>query len=109
MCRWRLMQVDPTAVKGNPGSATMSPAPASQSAGERDWWPTRRHLVPLVVPVLVIMNLAASMLMAEPVSQQSAAGAVRYLMRESGAGVATVHSAVCRHHGPDRLHPDQVA
>ena len=60
--------------------------------------------MPIVVPVLVIMDLAASMLMAEPVDR-----AVRYLMRESGAGVATVHSAVCRHHDPDRLHPGQVA
>ena len=67
--------------------------------------------MPTVVPVLasqvVVTDLAAPML-AEPVSQQSVAGAARYLMRQAGAGAATVHSAVC-HHDPDRLHPGQLA
>ena len=39
------------------------------------------------------MDLAASML-AEPVSQQSVAGAERYLMRQEGVGGATVYGAV---------------
>ena len=52
---------------------------------ERDWRPTRRHLVPVVVPVLasqvVITDLVTPMLMAEPVvSQQSVAASVRYLL-----------------------------
>ena len=68
--------------------------------------------MPIVVPVLasqvVVTDLAAPMLMAEPVSQQSVAGAVRYLMQQAGAGAATVHSAVC-HHDPDRLQPGQLA
>ena len=76
------------------------------------WRSNWRHLVPIVVPVLasqvVITDLAAPMLMAEPVSQQSVAGAVRYLMLQVGAGAATVNSAVCLH-DPDRLHPCQVA
>ena len=53
------------------------------------------------------MDLAAPML-AEPISQQSVAGAARYPMRQAGAGAATALRAVC-HHDPDRLHPGQLA
>ena len=47
-------------------------------------------------------------MLAEPVSQQSVAGAARYPMRQAGAGAATVLSAVY-HHDPDRLHSGQLA
>ena len=63
--------------------------------------------MPIGVPVLarqvVVTDLAAPML-AEPISQQSGAGAALYLMRQPGAGASTVCGAVC-HHDPDHLHP----
>ena len=120
MGRWGPMEVDPVNIKGNPQALptvpTMSPPaifcpcsrPCFQSVG---WQPIRRHLLPIVVSALasqvVVRGLAAPML-AKPVSQQSVAGAAWYLMRQAGAGAATVYGAVC-HHDPDRLHPGQFA
>ena len=116
------MEVDPAAVKANRRALpTMSLALARscprsrlcsrQSAREQGWQPTRRHLVPTVVPVhasqVDVTDLAAPILMAEPVSQQSVAGAARYLMRLAVTGAVPVHSAVC-YHGPDRLQPGQL-
>ena len=108
----KAMEVDPAAVKGNPRALpTMSPAPArscprSRPCSQSVCRPNRRHLVP--VPVLasqlVVTDLVAPSLMAEPVCQRSVAGAVWYLMRQAGIGAATVHSAVC-HHDPDCIHP----
>ena len=81
--QYQVMEVDPAADKGNPttSSANYESSPGqilsslqtvSQSAGERGWQTTRRprrHLVPIVVPVLasqvVVTDLAAPML-AEP-------------------------------------------
>ena len=67
--------------------------------------------MPIGVPVLarqvVVTDLAAPML-AEPISQQSGAGAALYLMRQPGAGASTVCGAVC-HHDPDHLHPGPLA
>ena len=55
----------------------------------------------------LVTDLAAPML-AEPISQQSGAGAALYLMRQPGAGASTVCGAVC-HHDPDHLHPGPLA
>ena len=63
--------------------------------------------MPVLASQVVVTDLAAPML-AEPVSQQSVAGAVWYLMRQAGTGATSVYGAVC-HHDPDRLHPSQPA
>ena len=114
--------METSAIERNPQALpSMSPAPARSCPCVRPCSPSVCWGVRLAAHLAsscahscacpcqpVITDLAAPMLMAEPVSQQSVAGAVRYLMRQAGAGAATVHNAVCRH-DPDRLHPGQLA
>ena len=116
---YQVIEVDPAADKGNPRALpTTSPAPARSCPrsrrsvslpGSEAGSPPGVISCPLLclsLPARWSSHLAALML-AEPVSQQSVAGAARYPMRQAGAGAATVLSAVC-HHDPDRLHPGHI-
>ena len=115
------IEVDPAAVMGNctTSSANYESSPSQilsslqtvlsvslqgSEAGSPPGVPT---VVPVLASQVVVTDLAAPML-AEPVSQQSVAGAVWYLMRQAGTGATSVYGAVC-HHDPDRLHPSQPA
>ena len=96
--------MDPAAIERNPQALpSMSPdrpdpvlasdRALRQSTGERDWRPTWRHLVPIVVPVLASQSSRTWRHLCWLSPSASS------LMRQAGAGATTVHSAFC-HHDP---------